>query len=643
MSRNPVRTCAVVSIIVVFIGAGIFPLTAQHTGKPAVPASRGSWLYVGGSGPNNYTSIQDAIDNASDGDTVFVFNGTYVGYVIVNKSLTLLGEDKNTTIISGFFAYTISFVADGVSMSGFTIQNSGFRGEGVRIDSSYNIIVNNIIHTPRDRIRLFGHNNTFSANTLIDVYLYLCGDNNTVSHNIILNTYYGIYTTDASGNIISDNSFFGSGLYLSDETVWENTVLNNTVNGKPLVYLDDESDVVLDGDAGQIVLVNCTNITVQNQNIFNTTVGIQLVSSSGCLILGNILSANHYGICLYGCNNTVRDSTTTHNYEAIWLSGDGNTVSTSVISDNDVGIYLDYSTDYNAIVDNEITYNDDSILLDYGSDCNSIIHNIISNNQATVRISGDGNTLSGNTILGNNDTGVELAFCEFNALLNNTISNNNGAGVYLDNSDYNTLLHNTIAHNTVEGICLVGDGNTVSFNNISDNGVLGLSVSHSCNATISNNVISLNSEEGIFVSTSSNTSIIGNTISENEDGIEVDYSCYTTICNNTIDSNNDYGIEFYGSSQEACTNNQIRTNTLISNAQGMYFENSSENTILSNTFIKNRQHASFFNCVNAWEQNYWNRPRFLPKLIFGAIDYDPFTMLWINIDWHPALRPYGIP
>ena len=37
----------------------------------------GNTLYVGGSGPNNYTSIQSAIDDAVDGDTVFVYSGTY--------------------------------------------------------------------------------------------------------------------------------------------------------------------------------------------------------------------------------------------------------------------------------------------------------------------------------------------------------------------------------------------------------------------------------------------------------------------------------------------------------------------------------------------------------------------------------------
>jgi hypothetical protein len=39
--------------------------------------SIGNTLYVGGDGLGNYSNIQDAIDNAMDGDTVFVYNGTY--------------------------------------------------------------------------------------------------------------------------------------------------------------------------------------------------------------------------------------------------------------------------------------------------------------------------------------------------------------------------------------------------------------------------------------------------------------------------------------------------------------------------------------------------------------------------------------
>ncbi|MCK4443471.1 MAG: hypothetical protein KAW09_02940, partial [Thermoplasmata archaeon] len=40
--------------------------------------AKATTLFVGGSGPGNYTTIQGAIDAASLQDTVFVYNGTYL-------------------------------------------------------------------------------------------------------------------------------------------------------------------------------------------------------------------------------------------------------------------------------------------------------------------------------------------------------------------------------------------------------------------------------------------------------------------------------------------------------------------------------------------------------------------------------------
>ena len=56
-------------------------------------------IYVDYRGKADYTKIQDAIDNASRGDTVFVRNGTYYESILINKPINLIGASKNQTII----------------------------------------------------------------------------------------------------------------------------------------------------------------------------------------------------------------------------------------------------------------------------------------------------------------------------------------------------------------------------------------------------------------------------------------------------------------------------------------------------------------------------------------------------------------
>ena len=73
-----------------------------------------------------YSTITDAINNAVNGDTILVGAGLYNESLIINKSITLVGDGKETTIISGNLTGDVIYVSvDYVTITGFTIQNAG--------------------------------------------------------------------------------------------------------------------------------------------------------------------------------------------------------------------------------------------------------------------------------------------------------------------------------------------------------------------------------------------------------------------------------------------------------------------------------------------------------------------------------------
>ena len=193
MQKSICRKFFIFTIAFLFVGpcfASAFNFILDNKSKPV---SGGNWLYVGGNGPGNYTKIQDVIDNAYDGDTVFVYydSSPYKEKVIVDKSIKLIGENRNTTIIENY-GKIIQVNASKVQISGFTIRQYGIRlSSGISISSSSSeaIISNNIIKGLGYGIIILSSNNTIYGNFIINNYegIVLASDNEITSSN---NTIY---------------------------------------------------------------------------------------------------------------------------------------------------------------------------------------------------------------------------------------------------------------------------------------------------------------------------------------------------------------------------------------------------------------------------------------------------------------------
>lgn len=217
--------------------------------KSTLLVSKGNTLYVGGNGEGNYTKIQDAINNASDRDTVFVYaySSPYYENVVVNKTINLIGENKDTTIIDGNHSGNCVYVtANYVDISGFTIQNGRFFG--IYLETIFNRITDNNISNNYDMgIALFySSGNTIIGNTILNtlndgIYLYR-SNYNTIEDNTILNNLGdGICLYESNRNTIKDNiiSNNGDGIrlglknggYSAYNTITGNNITSNKENG----------------------------------------------------------------------------------------------------------------------------------------------------------------------------------------------------------------------------------------------------------------------------------------------------------------------------------------------------------------------------------------------------------------------------
>ena len=174
----------------------------------------------------NYSTIQEAINanETLDGQTILVDAGTYYENVVVNKSLSIIGANSESTVIDGNYTGNVVEIVNNVTLSGFTIRNSGgaLEDSGIYLDG--------------------GVNCTISENQVINnnygIYLYASVSSPTfsvITQNYIANSNVGIsaseaYDTTFTANTIANSSQKGVFLFASEyNTFIHNNFINNTI------------------------------------------------------------------------------------------------------------------------------------------------------------------------------------------------------------------------------------------------------------------------------------------------------------------------------------------------------------------------------------------------------------------------------
>ncbi|PVX24528.1 MAG: hypothetical protein CW691_07370 [Candidatus Bathyarchaeum sp.] len=296
--------------------------------------------------PDDYLTVQEAIDAATEGDTVFVRKGTYRENLLINKSIALVGEDMHSTVVLGEANTALIVEHDNVNVTGFTFKCPStmrwYRG----------VHLLNVKHC-------------------------------SVYGNKITSTFYGVWCYDSSFNSIYGNTVTGNmiGIILDEShnnSVTKNYAISNQAQGIGAIGSDNntitENYVALNGWTGICLdggSPNCNNLIVANVVTQNTAIGIGITSSGSAFnrIVGNNVTANGEltaynpggaGILLALHDNLVMGNYIIGNQAGIQLEyAQNNTVYKNLIANNTYGGIRDsyMGTSQNIIYENSFINN----------------------------------------------------------------------------------------------------------------------------------------------------------------------------------------------------------------------------------------------------------------------------------------------
>jgi parallel beta-helix repeat protein len=342
-----------------------------------------------GWGVTHFDKIQDAIDNATAGYRIIVYNGNYVETITIDKRISLFGEDAEETTINGNNnGDVVTINTSNVDLSGFTIKNSG-SGEtdaGIKVKGNNSRIIDNIINYCINGIFINNYNDTIIA-----------------FNNINVNT-YGVFLSSSYKNQIEYNNIHSNskdGIFLNENCKDSNIIGNNIYGNYNGIYLSNKCD---------------DNIINGNTIYSNAIIGVRIENSSNNQIDENTIELHgaFYGIMIVGNNNDITNNVIQNNNHGIFLLADNyTTIQNNILKENTRdGIRLQNSTG-NKITKNRITYNKRyGVYINYFSINNEIYDNYFKDNEYNAwdistsnnfwSKTGDGGNIIGGSKIGGN-------------------------------------------------------------------------------------------------------------------------------------------------------------------------------------------------------------------------------------------------
>lgn len=517
-----------------------------------------------------FDKIQDGIDAADPGATVFVYAGTYCENIVVDKTVIVKGEDRESVVIDGTYSGDIVTVkADDVELCRLTVSNTA--DTAFLLDSDGSTVSDCFI-------TMVGFRGVSVNGYRVD---------NTIYENTFGKTGTGIYLEDHSGsNHISANLFTDSGSY----DIMLDSTSNNTISGNEsaspnyyglYLYLSDEN--VITG------------------NLFRShSKGIYLHYSNHNTVSGNEFKDNTYSGLEMGSSdfNIVTGNTAYGNKTAFRLkSSDQNTLSGNLMEDNEGGINLSSSSSQ-IVTDN--TFVDCGIDF-WGTSLDHWNTHTMENNTANGKPIYYYKNVTGVTVpsdaasvilanctsctlkdldLSNTDTGILLAQSSQNTITGCRILSNNwaGIGLYLGSTD-NLIEGNIIAMNYHSGLWIEGDCNDNAFreNTISDH------------------------QWGVF-GAAGGCLFEGNTVIQNDEGILINKISGVVLTGNLIGANR-AGFDGFGLNLSMSDDCKVMENIFFYNIEGVHITGGAGHEIYHNTFLMNDLNA-FDIGMNAWDDGY---------------------------------------